>query len=127
MNTNETKITDTNEEVVIDASNKSLGRIATEAAEILRGKNSSSFEKNKITGKKVNIINASSIKITTRNKTRQKTYVRYSGYPGGKKEESLDKLSKRLGYKEVIKRAVYGMIPNNKLRPLLMKRLNISE
>lgn len=116
-----------NEEKTIDATDKSFGRVATEAANILRGKDSPDFERNRITGKKVNIINASAVRITTRGKLTDKKYVRYSGYPGGLKKESLKKLLERRGYKEAFKRAVRGMLPGNKLRPELMKRLNISE
>lgn len=116
-----------NEEKTIDATGKSFGRIATEAADILRGKDSPDFERNRITGKKVNIINASAVHMATRSKLTDKKYVRYSGYPGGQKKESLEKLLERRGYKEAFKRAVRGMLPGNKLRPELMKRLNISE
>lgn len=116
-----------NEEITIDATDKSFGRVATEAANILRGKDSPDFERNRITGKKVKIMNASSVHISTRNKLTNKEYVRYSGYPGGQKRESLKKLLERRGYKEAFKRAVRGMLPSNRLRPELMKRLNISE
>ena len=115
------------EEKTIDATGKSFGRVATEAANILRGKDSPDFERNKITGRKVNIINASAVNISTRGKLTDKTYVRYSGFPGGQKKETLKKLLERRGYKEAFKRTVRGMIPGNKLRPELMKRLNVSE
>jgi large subunit ribosomal protein L13 len=115
------------EEETIDATGRTFGRIATEAANILRGKDSPDFEKHHITGRKVNIINASSVRISSRGKAVKKTYVRYSGYPGGRKEESLKKLMERRGAGEAFRRAVYGMLPNNKLRPELMKRLKISE
>lgn len=127
MSEKETKTTENKEEKVIDATGRSFGRVATEAAEALRGKDRPNFERNRITGRKVSIINASAVKETTKNKATQKMYVRYSGYPGGKKEESLKKLTERLGHREAFRRAVYGMIPKNKLRPLLMKRLNVSE
>ncbi len=116
-----------NEEETIDATGRPFGRIATEAANKLRGKDSPDFERNRITGKMVNIINASSVHVSTRGKATNKIYVRYSGYPGGKKEESLKKLMERRGAREALRRAVYGMLPNNKLRPELMKRLKISE
>ncbi len=124
MNTKDIK---TNDEVTIDAAGRSFGRVATEAAETLRGKNSPDFVKNRIMGKKVVIENASSVRITTRNKTVNKVYVKYSGYPGGKKEETLKKLIERRGAGEAFRRAVYGMLPNNKLRPKLMNRLKIFE
>ncbi|MFP4616639.1 MAG: 50S ribosomal protein L13 [Candidatus Paceibacterota bacterium] len=116
-----------NQERIIDASGRSFGRIATEAANALRGKDSPSFEKNRIMGQPVNIINASQISVSTSAKFLNKVYVRYSGYPGGKKEESLKKIIERKGYSEALRRSIYGMLPNNKLRPRLMKRLKISE
>ncbi len=117
----------TDEEKTIDATGRSFGRVATEAVEVLRGKDSPDFERHRITGRKVSIINVSSARISTRSKATNKTYVRYSGYPGGKKEETLKKLIERRGAGEALRRAVYGMLPKNKLRPELMKRLKISE
>lgn len=111
----------------IDAAGRPLGRVATEAADALRGKDSPYFERNRIMGERVSIINASSVSIPTKNKTEKKVYVRYSGFPGGKKEETLKDLVKRRGYSEAMKRAVYGMLPNNKLRSRLMNRLIVSE
>lgn len=115
------------EKKIIDAKGRSFGRIATEAAEALRGKDSPFFEKSRITGVEVSIINVSSARVSSPNKYEKKVYVNYSGYPGGKKEKSLEEIINRRGHKEVMKRAVYGMLPDNKLRPRLMKRLIISE
>ena len=115
------------EERVIDATGRPFGRVATEAADALRGKDSPFFERNRITGDRVSIINLSSVKISTKSKAQNKVYVSYSGYPGGKKKETQKKLINRRGYGEVMRRAVYGMLPSNKLRPRLMKRLTVSE
>lgn len=105
----------------IDATNKSLGRLATEIAVLLMGKNKATFERHIDGGDSVNVVNFDAVKITG-NKREQKTYYRHSGYPGGLKEEKLESLLER-NPGEVLKRAVYGMLPKNKLRPLMIKRL----
>lgn len=111
----------------IDASDRALGRVATEVADALRGKDSPQFERHHISGVPVHVINCSKVRISSYRKLKDSTYVRYSGYPGGKKEETLEKLVARRGYTEAVKRAVYGMLPNNKLRSRLMNRLSLSE
>jgi large subunit ribosomal protein L13 len=58
---------------------------------------------------------------------REKEYVRHSGYPGGQKFETLAKLSARRGYSEIVRRAIYGMLPKNKLRVRMMHELTITE
>ena len=113
-------------EHTIDAKGKVMGRVATEAAVFLMGKNSPKFERNKVTGGKVTIVNASKIKIHP-GKLNDKLYKRYSGYPGGLKEENMAALIARKGYGEVFRLAVYGMLPSNKLRPIIMKNLKIVE
>ncbi|KKT75054.1 MAG: 50S ribosomal protein L13 [Parcubacteria group bacterium GW2011_GWB1_44_7] len=112
--------------VTIDATGRTLGRIASEAAYILMGKNEPDYQPN-IAGKTiVTITNASKIKVTEKKLT-QKMYERYSGYPGGLKFLSLKEVVARKGFSEALRLAVYGMLPANKLRPLRMKRLKISE
>ncbi|OGI69172.1 50S ribosomal protein L13 [Candidatus Nomurabacteria bacterium RIFCSPLOWO2_01_FULL_42_20] len=110
----------------IDAKGKSLGRVASQAAVFLMGKDSPAFEKHKNSGNKVEILNASKIKVSPK-KMRDKIYVRYSGYPGGIKREAFEKLVARKGFAEVFWLAIYGMIPANKLRKDRMKNLKISE
>ena len=61
------------------------------------------------------------------NKLKEKVYDWYSGYPGGRREETMGDFVKRKGYGEVFKMAVNGMIPNNKLRPVIMKQLTVTE
>jgi len=112
--------------ITIDAKGKSLGRIATEAAKILRGKNNVLFERYAKPEAKVAIINASQIKITDK-KLRAKNYQRYSGYPGGLKSETAGRLASRKGFHEMVRLAVFGMIPNNKLRRDIMKNLTIKD
>lgn len=113
-------------EYTIDAQNKKIGRLASEIASILMGKNTPDFEKHKEAGNKVTVINASKLSINPK-KLEEKEYERYSGYPGGLKFENLAKVIEKKGYGEVIRYAVHGMLPANKLRPRLMKNLIISE
>jgi large subunit ribosomal protein L13 len=111
---------------VIDAKNKKLGRIASQAAMILMGKDTASFAKNVAPEVEVEIVNASKTAIDEKKKL-DKKYITHSGYPGGQKEESLGNLIERKGIVEVYKRAVYGMLPDNKLRSRMMTRLIITE
>jgi large subunit ribosomal protein L13 len=108
----------------LDATNKKLGRIATEIASILRGKNSVDFAPNKLSGNSVEITNASKLDLTGR---LDETYKTFSGYPGGLKHETLGHLRDRRGIKEVMMRTVRGMLPRNKLRDEMMKNLTVSE
>lgn len=110
----------------IDALDKSLGRVASEAAHVLLGKSGTSFTRNQITGPRVVIENAAHLKLSE-GKRMGKEYTRYTGYPGGLRTDTLQQLIDRRGYAEVVRKAVYGMLPGNKLRPRLMKRLEIRE
>lgn len=110
----------------IDAKGKKLGRVATEAAHLLMEKDSPHFTKHMKMGARVTIVNASKLSITERRAADTK-YLRYSGYPGALKEENLNALRDRRGIGEVVKRAIQGMIPRNKLRPEILKRLTIEE
>ncbi|MEK7478278.1 MAG: 50S ribosomal protein L13 [Patescibacteria group bacterium] len=114
----------TNQEHIIDAEGKSLGRVATEAAILLRGKNDATFERHIAGTAKVKVINASKIKLLN-NKLNTKYYKHYSGYPGGMKKEMMAQVVTKKGYGEVFRKAIYGMLPGNKLRPLMMKNLTI--
>ncbi|OHA19083.1 MAG: 50S ribosomal protein L13 [Candidatus Taylorbacteria bacterium RIFCSPHIGHO2_02_FULL_47_18] len=111
---------------IINADGKRLGRIASEAAHLLRGKASSSFTRNAIPTERVVIENASKLFITEK-KQKEKPYQRYSGYPSGRKEETLQKLRARRGIGEVVRRAVYGMLAKNKLRARIIKNLTVKE
>lgn len=110
----------------IDAKGKSLGRVASEAAKYLNGKMSATFERNKKEDVVVSVLNASGMNMTDK-KARTVTHVRYSGYPGGKTDTPLKKVIEKKGYAELIRHAVKGMLPANKLRPTLMKKLIITE
>jgi len=113
-------------EYTIDAQNKKLGRIASEAAIILMGKNRADFVRNAIPDVKVKIANAGKI-YTTNKKLVSKIYKNYSGYPGGLKERTMKKVVSDKGMKEVLRIAIKGMLPKNKLRDRMMKNLIISE
>jgi len=110
----------------IDATNKSLGRLASEVASILMGKNSASFVRNQVSGNTVTVTNTSKLKITPAKKE-QKTYKRYSGYPGGLTESKMSLVLSQKGYSEVFTTAVKGMLPDNKLKKLFLKNLTVTE
>lgn len=111
----------------IDAKGKKLGRIASQAASILMGKNRADFTRHKMpTQVRVVITNAGKIAITDKKKD-DTVYKSYSGYQGGLKIENLHALSKRHGMKEGLRRAISGMIPRTKLRPDMLKRLTITD
>ena len=108
---------------LVDAKGKVLGRLASKVATFLRGKHKVNFTPNFDMGDFVTIVNAQDIKITG-DKKKKKTYFRHSGYPGGLKSETLERLLER-DPREVIKRAIYGMLPDNKLRKKQLRRLKI--
>jgi large subunit ribosomal protein L13 len=110
----------------LNAENKKMGRLATEVAVLLMGKNIPDFAKNKIPNIQVEVTNISKLDITTKKKE-QTLYKRYSGYPGGLKIETFDKLSKRLGFGDAFRKTVSGMLPKNKLRDKMLKNLVITE
>lgn len=110
----------------IDAQGKRLGRIASEAAGILRGKKDPEFVPHKAADINVHIVNTQQLKIEEA-KLKNKKYTRYSGHPGGLKYESMENVIAKKGYSEVVRKAVYGMLPNNKLRDKLMKHLVITD
>lgn len=116
--------------ITIDASQKTLGRVASEAAKVLLGKHKATFAKNAVTGEEVTITNASKVKLSG-TKEETKEYVRYSGYPGGQKTEKYSMLVLRPGvgggHKEAIRRAVLGMLPKNKLASKRIKLLTIEK
>ena len=112
-------------EYVINAEGKRLGTVATEAASVLNGKNTASFTKHIVSDVTVKIENASKMDIPEKKKT--EVYKTYSGYPGGQKEETLDHLANRLGYAEVLRRTINGMLRKNKLQKLRMKNLVVTE
>ena|SRR3989344_6725636 len=109
----------------IDANGKRLGRVAAEAASVLRGKNRASYRRDRLPEVRVRIENAGALAIDPRKLT-GKRYTRYTGYPGGLRQESLGSLIGRRGAAEALRNAIYGMLPRNKSRALLMKRITIT-
>ncbi len=110
---------------LIDIGGKTLGRISTEIANLLMGKSKPYFVKNLDCGDFVIVINSKKVKVTG-NKESKKLYRRHSGYPGGFKEETLGELRARKS-DDIIKHAVSGMLPQNKLRDQMMNRLKVFE
>lgn len=107
----------------IDADGKILGRTASHIANLLMGKSKSYFVRNLDCGDYVIVVNAKTVKLTG-NKELQKEYFAYSGYPGGLRRETLEKLRKRKPT-EIITHAVKGMLPQNKLRDRMLTRLYV--
>ncbi len=110
----------------IDASDKTLGRVASAAAKALLGKNSPDYVANKVADVRVYITNASKTKMSER-RMNETLHEHYTGYPGGFKTATNAKIVKDKGWKGLYELAVYGMLPNNKLRPLMIKRLTITD
>lgn len=110
----------------IDAKNQKLGRVASRAAVILMGKDDVNFAKNKVADVQVEITNASAMDITE-TKRKNKIYQTYSGYPGGQKELSMEKVIDKNGYEKIIKIAIKGMLPANKLRSKMLRNLIIKD
>lgn len=108
----------------IDAKGRVPGRVATEAAVLLMGKNRTDFARNKIPEVEVEVTNASSMKLEAK-KLMDKKYYSHSGYPGNLKTRSQEHIVNTKGASEVLRRAIYGMLPKNKLRPRMMKNLKI--
>jgi len=106
---------------LFDAKKQSLGRFATEAARILSGKNKVDYTPNVDGGDFVVVIDSDNVKVTG-TKMKDKMYHRYSGYPGGITSTNLEGQIEKDSTK-IIKSAVYGMLPKNKLRKPMMKRL----
>ncbi len=108
---------------LVNADGKVLGRLATEVAVLLRGKNKPQFADFCDTGDFVVVINAEKISVTGK-KMGDKVYFRHSQYPGGLKSESLKELLEKKP-EDVIRRAVWGMIPKNKLGRRVFKKLKV--
>lgn len=108
---------------VIDAASMPLGRLATEVATLLRGKHKPIFAPHVDTGDFVVVVNASLVAVTSQ-KSQEKIYYRYSGFPGGLKAESFENLRNRRP-EAVVERAVRGMLPKNKLGRQLIRKLKV--
>ena len=109
--------------LLVDASDKTLGRLSTYIAKILMGKNKPEYTPHNDVGDYVVVINAEKIKITG-NKNEQKMYYRHTGYPGGIKSQSFNDLVSTYPDK-IITSAVKGMLPKNKLSNSVIKKLKV--
>jgi len=107
----------------IDATNKILGRLAVEVANLLRGKGKTDFVPYLDKGDHVTITNTDRIKVTGQ-KMKKKIYYHHSGYPGGIKEINLERLMEK-DSRQVVRKAIYGMLPKNKLRDKVIKKLTL--
>jgi large subunit ribosomal protein L13 len=108
---------------VVDAEGKHLGRLATEIVRVLRGKNKPQYTPHVDVGDFVVVINADRVAVTGR-KAEQRVYRRHSGYPGGMKETSYEQMLTRKPT-EVLRKAVYGMMPKSRLARKQFKKLKI--
>jgi len=108
---------------VVDAENQTLGRLASEVAQVLRGKNKPTYTPHLDTGDFVIVINADKVQVSG-NKATQKLYRRHSGRPGGMKIESFAHLQARLP-ERIIEKAVKGMLPHNALGRQLFRKLKV--
>jgi large subunit ribosomal protein L13 len=108
---------------LVDASNQTLGRLASDIARVLRGKHKPSYTPNDDVGDFVVVINASKIVVSGKKMT-DKTYYRHSGYPGGLREFSLDDMLSSHP-ERVLEKAVRGMLPHNKLGESQYRKLKI--
>ena len=108
---------------LVDASGLPIGRLASEIAQILRGKHKPQYATHLDVGDHVVVINASEIAITSK-KPEQKMYHSHSGFPGGIKSESFNSLRQRKP-ERIIERAVWGMLPKNRLGRSILKKLHI--
>jgi large subunit ribosomal protein L13 len=108
---------------VVDAADETLGRLASRVARVLEGKHKPSYTPNLDTGDHVIVLNAARVAVS-RDKRESKVYVRHSGYPQGLKEETLGHLLERRP-EEVIRRAVKGMLPHNRLGTQQLRKLKI--
>ncbi len=108
---------------VVDATNKTLGRLSTEIARRLRGKHKAEYTPHVDTGDYIVVVNADKVRVTG-NKAKDKMYYRHTGYPGGLKEMSFEKL---IDHKpeQVIELAVKGMMPRNPLGRAMLSKLKV--
>lgn len=106
----------------IDATDRTLGRVCSEAAHALLGKRSVRFTKNMALPVTVTVLNASKMNLPSA-RTKGKVYTHYTGYPAGLREITMENLITKKGIEEVVRKTVDGMIPRNRLRTPRMKNL----
>ena len=108
---------------LVDAENQTLGRLATEVASVLRGKNKASYTPHLDTGDFVVVVNADKVKVSG-SKPQQKLYRRHSGRPGGMKVETFAHLQERLP-ERIVEKAIKGMLPHNALGRQMFRKLKV--
>lgn len=108
---------------IVDAADQRLGRLASEIATILRGKNKPEYTPHMDVGGFVIVVNAEKVQVTGKKRT-QKLYLRHSGRPGGMKQETFAALQARLP-ERIVERAVKGMLPKNSLGRQLFTKLKV--
>ena len=108
---------------LVDAENQTLGRLATEVASVLRGKNKASYTPHLDTGDFVVVVNADKVKVSG-SKPQQKLYRRHSGRPGGMKVETFAHLQERLP-ERIVEKAIKGMLPHNALGRQMYRKLKV--
>ena len=109
--------------LVVDASGKTLGRLATQIADVLRGKRKPEYTPHIDTGDFVIVVNAERIAVTG-NKRQEKRYYRHSGYPGGLRSRTLEEMLQRRP-EEVVRLAVKGMLPRTRLGRAQLRKLKV--
>ena len=108
---------------LVDAENQTLGRLATEVASVLRGKNKASYTPHLDTGDFVVVVNADKVRVSG-NKSQQKLYRRHSGRPGGMKTETFEALQDRIP-ERIVEKAIKGMLPHNALGRQMFRKLKV--
>lgn len=108
---------------LVDAEGQTIGFIASKVSHVLRGKHRPTFSPHQLCGDQVVIINAAKLAVTPE-KARRKTYFHHTGYLGHSRVKSLGKMMEESPSK-VIEMAVYGMLPKNRLRPQMLKRMHV--
>jgi large subunit ribosomal protein L13 len=109
--------------LVVDATGKTLGRLSTQIADALRGKNKPEYTPHVDTGDFIVVVNAEKVRVTG-NKLEDKIYHRHSGYPGGLRTRTLAEMLRRRP-EEVIRKAVKGMLPRNRLARQQLRKLKV--
>jgi large subunit ribosomal protein L13 len=110
---------------VVDAEGEIVGRLATRIATVLRGKHKPEYTPHADTGDYIIVLNADKVRFTG-DKINQKTYQRYSGYPGGQKERTAKEMLEKKPF-DILEKAVRGMLPKNKLGRAMIKKLFLYE
>ena len=110
----------------IDAKDKKLGRVASEAAALLMGKSLPDMEKNVVADVKVHIENVSRLSFNNK-KVSETKFLQHSGWRGGLMATSMEEFIEKKGYGELMRKTIYGMLPTNKLRSRMIKNLVVTE